>query len=421
MASVIISGAGPAGALLGYLLAERGVDVTLLERHRTFDREFRGEDLFHSGIQALEQAGFADELAALPRSTVSHSEVWTKRRLAFSTTWRDDPKGEQGAFTPHTVPQPAMLQMITDAAAALPGFTLRMGAKVSQPLWDGDRIVGVEIQENGKREQLFADLVIGADGRTSALRHKAGMDPSDLTDAEVFDVAWTRAPIPTIPLDRSRLYLGSGRVFLILPTPHGEFQIGTVLEKGSFGDIRALGIEGWIEFLTDFVSDDVIAALRANASTIRLTLLDVVRYNLPEWSRPGLLLIGDAAHPMSPAGGQGLSQALRDAVAASNELAPVLAEHTPAPELVDAAARRVQVVRDPEVIAVQRIQGHVPKVLFQRTWYSRFLFSRALPLIARISPRLINLLIDRAGAPFHNGTEKLDLLPPTGPIRARNG
>ncbi|WP_156688337.1 FAD-dependent monooxygenase [Mycobacterium sp. Marseille-P9652] len=410
MGSVIVVGAGPAGAFLSYLLASRGVDVTLLERHHSFDREFRGEDLFHAGIKAIQQAGLADQLAALPRAKIAVSQVFTKGRLAFTMPWSDDEPGPHSAFAPNQIPQPEMLAMLTAEAAKHLNFKLKMGARVRQLLMRSGRVVGVEIEQDGHRSRLEADFVIGCDGRTSVVRKRAGLDGQRLGDEQVFDVAWTRGEVPHADRNKSMLFLGPGRVVIFFPTHRGDFQIGTILEKGEFGAIRSLGVHGWLDMLEGFVSASVIDALRRQADTIKLNLLDVVCYALPVWTRPGLLLIGDAAHPMSPAGGQGLSQALRDAVAVCNEMSPLLCQPAPDPHQLDVAAATVQAQREPEVHSIQRAQRRVPKVLFQRTWYSRLAFRHALPIVARLSPALLQWLLNRSSAPFHRGTSQLDLI-----------
>lgn len=412
MGRVVICGAGPAGAVLAYNLAERGVEVALLERHVDFSREFRGEELAPMGRAVLAQMGLDEELDRLPQREITSTDVYRKGRLRFRVPWV---KGDVGTEASRFVPQPPLLELLTSLAAErFPGFELHRGVTVREPLHDVDgRVVGVRAECDGRATEFRGDVVIGCDGRGSVLRRKSGLDGAHDDYRESFDVVWVRTP----PLDDgtgpglSRLYLAPGRILLVLPTPSGELQLGNIIEKGSFGEIRRLGTEGWLRHLDDFVTPDIVAALRSRADDLKLSLLDVQCFNLDRWHAPGLLLIGDAAHPMSPAGGQGLAQAFRDAVAATNELAPLLAEGSPAPAQVDAAIARVQAIRRPDIVGIQRFQRWVPRVLFQRTWYSTVIFGGLGPFLGRVAPGVLQRALDGATRPLRTGSPDLRLEP----------
>lgn len=410
MGTAIIAGAGPAGAVLAYLLAERGVEVTLLERHHDFGREFRGEDMPPPGVDVFIQMGLGDELAALPNREITATDVYRNGRKRFAISWG----GETGTYgSSRFIPQPPLLEMVTRRAAELPTYRLIRGAIVRGPITEQGRVVGVEAEVDGEARSFTADLVIGCDGRTSVLRRKSGLDDDRDQLGEVFDVVWTRTPFtdPSAFEGKARLYLARGRIMLVLPTPDGHLQLGTIIEKGTFGDLRKLGTGGWIDHLAEFVSADLLDQLRTHAPELKLALLDVVCFNLRTWTAPGLLLLGDAAHPMSPAGGQGLTQALRDAVAASNRLAPVLSRCDVDVQTLDRAARSVQQDRELEVRAIQAHQRRVPPVLFQRTWYSNMVFAGIAPLVGRIRPALLTRAVDAASAPFLRGLSDLRLDP----------
>lgn len=411
MGSAVIAGAGPAGAVLAYLLAERGVAVTLLERHHDFGREFRGEDMPPPGVDVFNQMGLGDELAALPNREITATDVYRNGRKRFAISWGGD-GGTYGSS--RFIPQPPLLEMVTERAKTFPTFQLVRGAVVREPLIEHDRVVGVAADVDGEHREFRGELVIGCDGRTSVLRRKSGLDTNRDEFGEVFDVVWTRTPFtdPSAFEGKARLYLARGRIMLVLPTPDGHLQLGTIIEKGTFGDLRKLGTDGWINHLADFVSDDLVSRLRSRAAELKLALLDVVCFNLRTWSTPGLLLLGDAAHPMSPAGGQGLTQALRDAVAASNRLAPLLSCQSVDLGALDQAAADVQRDREVEVRAIQAHQRRVPPVLFQRTWYSNVVFAGVAPLVARIRPGLLTKAVDAASAPFLRGLSDLRLDPP---------
>jgi 2-polyprenyl-6-methoxyphenol hydroxylase-like FAD-dependent oxidoreductase len=175
----------------------------------------------------------------------------------------------------------------------------------------------------------------------------------------------------------------------MFPAPDGQLQIGWIIEKHAFGELRRQGIDHWIDELRSAVSPDLAAHLNRHRSEISDPfLLDVVCHHLKVWSEPGLLLLGDAAHPMSPVGAQGINIALRDALVASNHLGPPLADGSPLAEL-DAAAQRVCAERLPEVETIQRFQQIPPRFLFQHSLASRFLLRWVAPLVMRTPlPRL---------------------------------
>lgn len=407
----MICGAGPAGAVLAYNLAERGVEVTLLERHDDFSREFRGEELAPMGRAVLSQMGLDEDLDRLPQREITSTDVYRKGRLRFRVPWAA-PGSDASAS--RFVPQPPLLELLTSLATdRFPGFELHRGVTVREPLRDHTgRVVGVRAERDGEVIEFHGDLVVACDGRGSVLRRKSGLGGSDEEDQESFDVVWVRTP----PLDDgtgpglSRLYLAPGRILVVLPTPSGELQLGNIIEKGSFGEIRRLGTAAWLRHLDEFVTPDIVDALRSRSDELKLSLLDVRCFNLDRWHEPGLLLIGDAAHPMSPAGGQGLAQALRDAVAVSNETAAVLAGRVSATE-VDAALARVEHIRRPDIARVQRFQKWVPRALFQRTWYSTAIFAVIGPVLGRVAPGVLQRALDGATRPLRTGTADLRLEP----------
>jgi 2-polyprenyl-6-methoxyphenol hydroxylase-like FAD-dependent oxidoreductase len=181
----------------------------------------------------------------------------------------------------------------------------------------------------------------------------------------------------------ARAYLGRGHLCLLFPAPDGRLQIGWLIEKGGFGELRARGIDGWLSQLVAHVTPDLASHLEACRDALEHPfLLDVVCDHLDVWSAPGVLLLGDAAHPMSPVGAQGINVALRDALVAANHLGPCLLAGA-GPEALDGAARRIAAERLPEVRVIQRFQQAPPRVLFQRTRTSRLLVGGLLPLLAR--------------------------------------
>lgn len=368
MAQVIIVGAGPAGAALALLLAQRGIEVTLLERHTDFAREFRGEVLLPGGLDVLDQMGVWESFETVDQVTLEALELYVngsrRARIAF------DPAAF-GKLSPRWVSQPALLEMLVARASAFPNFRIERGATVRALLQQGGRHVGVRaLTATGERE-FNADLVIGADGRNSVVRRRAELPQRQ--DPTPMDVVWCKVPLPAYArVDKPfRGYLGHGHLLLAAPVYDGMLQIAWVIRKGAFGELRERGMAACIAEMAKHVSPDLADHLRRHAGDVVQTfLLSVVSDRVLEWSRPGLLVIGDAAHTMSPVGAQGINIALRDAIVAANHLVPALRTGSD-PAAIDAAARAVQAEREPEVIEIQRIQAGPPRVILRDTWWAQ--------------------------------------------------
>ncbi len=389
MARVVIVGAGPAGAALAYLLARRGIDTTLLERHSDFEREFRGEVLMPSGRDALAQMGLDSEVERLPRSDLRAIEFYFRgRRLARVTP----PADGLGGALPTWLPQPALLEMLVAQSEKTGAFRLERGATVRDLVRENGRVVGVRAQTPAGEREFRGDLVVGADGRASAVRRRAEIPVQHAWVA--IDVVWCRLPRPAF-LDADphfRFYVGGGHLCLVAPVPGNAIQIGWVIRKGAFGELRRRGIAEWIDTLAAHVSPDLAEHLRAHRNdAVQPFLLDAVSDRVARWTLPGLLLIGDAAHAMSPVVAQGINIALRDAIVAANRLVPVLSGAA-APAEIDAAAAGVEAERLPEVAEIQRIQSFPQRVILSNAWWAG--------LVLRVVPRLIARNVGRGGALF---------------------
>jgi 2-polyprenyl-6-methoxyphenol hydroxylase-like FAD-dependent oxidoreductase len=392
--SVLIVGAGPAGAALAYLLSRRGVAVTLLEQHSDFARAFRGEGLQPSGVDALVQMGFGEKLSLLPQARINIIELHRGGRL------RGRIDTAQLGFIGQFVSQPALLQMLTKEAGLAPGFQLEMGVRARQLVQEGDRVIGVSAETTQGAKTYHADLVIGTDGRHSITRKEGGF--TELAVRQNFDVVWFKVPFPDFWPDHAtvRLELGNGYLSGGIPSSDGQLQTGFTIAKGSFRQLRARGTEAWTEEIQQHLSPELAAHVRAHAGAVQKTvLLDVIVGRLTSWTRPGLLLLGDAAHPMSPIGGQGLNVALRDALVAANHLCPVLASGGDQ-AAIDAAAQRVAQERMPEIVALQEHQDKQAKLFLQPRLVSR-LAIRFLPLLARSG--LMQLLMGKRLKAFQHG------------------
>jgi len=376
---VLIVGAGPAGAALALLLAQRGVQVTLVERQVDFAREFRGEIVMPSGWRVLEALGLGRGLEEIPQRHPGEIEIFHNQRRLFGISLDQQPSGGM----PVSLSQPRLLETLVEVAQTHSGFRFLRGASVKEVLRAGDRIDGVRVQTAEGSQVLRAGLVIGADGRASTVRRGGGFT-AQVRDAPM-DIVWAKLPWPSSWKEgKVQAVVGHGHLLIAFPAPDGELQVAWVILKGAFGALRARGISEWVEEMANHVGAELGSHLRTNKDTLsRPFLLDVVTDRVEGWSRPGALVIGDAAHTMSPVGGQGINVALRDAVVTANHLVPVLQAGATG-EILDAAAAMVEPERGPEIDAIQSLAALPPRVVLRRGWTGELVRFALLPLLGRV-------------------------------------
>jgi 2-polyprenyl-6-methoxyphenol hydroxylase-like FAD-dependent oxidoreductase len=318
----VIAGGGPAGMMCGYLLARAGVDVIVLEKHKDFFRDFRGDTVHPSTLEAMYELGLLTEFLKLP-----HQEI-TAASVEFGG------KSYQPVDTTHLpthckfialMPQWDFLNFLSEKACAFPSFHLMMEAEAVDLLRDKGRIGGVQIKTPDGMRDIRSDLVIGADGRHSTIREKAALPLKEF--GTPIDVLWMR--IPRLESDPAELL---GRVapgaFLVMLYRGDYWQCAYVIAKGGFDTIQREGIEKFRARLAA-ASGFAMERLDALKSFDDVKLLTVTVNRLTKWARPGLLCIGDAAHAMSPVGGVGINLAVQDAIATANILSGVLGERMP--------------------------------------------------------------------------------------------
>jgi 2-polyprenyl-6-methoxyphenol hydroxylase-like FAD-dependent oxidoreductase len=375
---VVIVGAGPAGMTLAYLLARRGVGVTVLEAHHDFARAFRGEGLQQSGIDVFRQMGLGDRFEKIPHVEMRTFEIYLHGKLLVRT----DAAG-LGRDRARLVSQPSLLQMLAEEAGKHSCFRLEYGVTVRDFLRENGRIVGIRASAAEGPREYKADLVVGADGRHAATRKHSGFP--EVSSPQDFDVLWLKVPYPDGYPNRNtaQAEIASQRSAMVFPTADGQLQIGFMIPKGGMAALRARGVENWTEELIARLPGYLANHLRSHRDAVAgATILNVVCGRLTEWTAPGLLLIGDAAHPMSPVGGQGVNIALRDALVAANHLCPVLTGGA-TPAAIDAATRRVQDERWPEIVAVQQMQVNQASMLISPERWTTRLAHRLLPWLLR--------------------------------------
>jgi 2-polyprenyl-6-methoxyphenol hydroxylase-like FAD-dependent oxidoreductase len=340
-----IAGGGPAGMMLGFLLARAGVDVIVLEKHADFLRDFRGDTIHPSTLQLMSELGLLDEFLKLP-----HEKVTALGGRFGKTYYRfADFTGLPSVCKfVALMPQWDFLNFLAEQGGRYPSFHLRMLAEATDLIMDGDRVAGLRATTPEGPLEVRATLTVGCDGRRSIVREKAGLSVEDF--GAPMDVLWFRLSRKPGDTMATGGVFDKGVVFVMLN--RGDYwQCAYVIPKGGMDALRQRGIE---EFRAYVARIEPAMADRVGeiADWDHVHLLTVQVNRLRSWHRPGLLCIGDAAHAMSPVGGVGINLAIQDAVAAANVLADPLYEKRDVTPLLP----KVQERRDFPTRATQRLQ-----------------------------------------------------------------
>lgn len=381
----LIVGGGPAGMMLGYLLARAGVEVTVLEKHTDFFRDFRGDTIHPATTDVMAELGLLEEFLALPHTEVQELRLGVDGEVYGLVDFSRLPtRCRFMAF----MPQWDFLNFLAGKAKQYPNFRLVMGAEAIDLLWRGDTVTGVRVTDHsaahGAEHSIAADLTVACDGRDSVLREKSGLPVREFPMP--VDVLWFRLPRdqgapPTLG------YLGAGQV--VLTIDRGEYwQCGAVIGKGTLEEVRAAGLDAFRDSIAG-AAPFLTGSLAALTGWEQVKLLSVRSNRLRHWHRPGLLCIGDAAHAMSPAGAAGVNYAIADAVATANMLVAPLRAGTVTP----ADLHRVQRRRVPAVRAAQAVQRRQTANLVRLAGPRPPV--RLIRLLAEVSPvkRLLGRLI----------------------------
>ncbi|MFB7630944.1 FAD-dependent oxidoreductase [Streptomyces sp. NPDC056149] len=343
-----VVGGGPAGMMLGLLLARAGIEVTVLEKHGDFLRDFRGDTVHPSTLNLLDDLGLGAEFARLPFPKLEEMRIQVDDTTVVMADMRRIP-GPHKYFA--MVPQWDFLNLIARAAAEEPAFTLRMRTRATGLRTENGRVTGVTyVDEHGGAGELAADLTFACDGRNSPIRAAAGMRQQYL-DVPM-DVWQIRVDAPSDALKEGRVFarFGGGQVAVTMDRG-SYFQTSYLIGKGQDAAMRSHDIQ-WLRDRLGalFGWDDGVTAAIGSWDDVKL--LEVAFGRLRRWHRPGLLCIGDAAHTMSPVGGVGVNLALQDAVAAARILAGPLRRGT----VGDEDLARVQRRREWPMAMVQKSQ-----------------------------------------------------------------
>ena len=383
-----VVGGGPAGMMLGLLLAKAGVDVIVLEKHLDFFRDFRGDTIHPSTLDLIDQLGLRAQFDAVPQTALATVDVVINgnRLTPVDLSHLHGPNRSIALM-----PQWDFLNLLAAEARRHPGFRLIMGAEVTGLLREGNRTVGVRASTAEGPIEIRALLTVAADGRDSTVRAAAGLVPREYGVA--IDVLWFRLPKPDREPPSTFGYLNGETMVITFPRTD-YYQSAMLIPKGAFASVQSEGIEEFrarIVRAAPFLAPVVGAILGWD----QVKLLTVQVNRLDRWWLPGLLCIGDAAHAMSPAFGVGINYAIQDAVAAARVLAALLRGGS----LSARALRRVQRRRLPPVRLMQPVQLALHNVIARpgggaflhhpMRWHERAIAAALLPVLRRLSARMI--------------------------------
>ena len=341
----LVAGGGPAGMMLGYLLARSGVQTILVEKHGDFIRDFRGDTVHPSTTELLHELGILEEfLRDVPHQAMDQLGIGVNGQAFDLIDFRRLPTACKYVVL---APQWDFLNFLADKAKRYPSFRLEMNTEVTGLLREGDRVVGVTAQTANGPLEIRADVTVACDGRWSVIRERSGLPVTEFPMP--IDVLWFRLPSGD-SAPETLGYIGGGQI--VIAIDRGDYwQCGAIIDKGGFERVRADGLP---EFRSKIASAAPFLATSLDSLTDwdQIKLLSVRANRVRKWWLPGLLCIGDAAHAMSPVGGIGVNYAIADAVAAANSLAGPLQTGT----LGDDDLRAVQKRRETPTKVAQTLQ-----------------------------------------------------------------
>jgi 2-polyprenyl-6-methoxyphenol hydroxylase-like FAD-dependent oxidoreductase len=350
--TVCVAGGGPAGMMLGLLLARAGIDVVVLEKHQDFFRDFRGDTIHPSTLDLIDQLGLTDRLERIPHTSVSSLDAVVKGVRFTPVDFRSLHRGANRLVL---MPQWDLLAMLSSAAQAYPRFRLLMGAEATDLVRSGPQVTGVTASTADGEVEIDASLVVAADGRSSRLREVSGLPVTHY--GVPIDVLWFRLPRPEENPPDTIAYITDTSVVITIPRT-GYYQTAMLIPKGSLDEIQDHGLAAFRASIAE-----TVPFLARSVETLTdwqdVKLLSVQINRLSRWHLPGFLCIGDAAHAMSPAFGVGINYAVQDAVAAANLLVAPLR----AGSLTEADLARVQRRRAAPVRTMQALQRQLHNVV----------------------------------------------------------
>jgi 2-polyprenyl-6-methoxyphenol hydroxylase-like FAD-dependent oxidoreductase len=401
LSQVIIIGAGPAGACLSLILSQRDIPVTLIERRKNFDREFRGEILMPSGLEALSQLGIDKKLTQVSSYSPRHIQFFLNKKQILEISLKD----AFGEKSPKAISQVDLLETLVGECQQYSCFKFYRGASVKSLIKKDNRVRGAHVfLDGGEKKEIYADLVIGADGRNSIVRKQCDLNAYEYNTP--MDIVWCKLLKPE-DWHGASFYAGQGNLLVAYQTWDDHLQMAWVILKNQFKDLREQGIDAWVELMADHVDPVFGQHLRQNKSFIsNQFFLNSVSDCVEKWSVPGAMVIGDAAHTMSPVGGQGLNIAMRDAIVSANYLAPVFKKDTLNLKDLDEAIMQIEVDRMKEVKPIQYKQSIPPKIMLNQSLLGS-LARRAIALLIKLP--FVARVVGKNNNDFFYGKTKIEL------------
>jgi 2-polyprenyl-6-methoxyphenol hydroxylase-like FAD-dependent oxidoreductase len=400
-----IVGGGPAGMMLGFLLARAGVEVVVVEKWPDFFRDFRGDTIHPATLDILYELNLLEKFLQLPHNkTYKLSAEIGQHKVVIADFTKLNIRCPFIAF----IPQWDFLNFIAEQAAVFPNFKLLMETEAVDLIQENDQFVGVHVKHADTHFTIRAPLIVGADGRHSTVRLKSGLPVENLSAP--MDVLWFRLSRKATDPQQTMGKIDLGRMFVMIE--RGDYwQCGYIIRKGDFDVIRNKGIE---IFRQDIVA---IAPLFQNRvdelqNWDQIKLLTVIVDRLITWYRPGLICIGDAAHAMSPIGGVGINLAIQDAVAAANILIPAFKHNVITPQILAAIQKR----REFSTKLVQRIQVFMQNNMIKRIlgrvmhpklpWFIKL--SQQFPILQRIPAYIVGVGFRPEHVKDFSSSQKID-------------
>ena len=366
-----IVGGGPGGAVLALLLARKNVPVILLEAHEDFDRDFRGDTVHPSVLEIMDHLGLADRLLKLRHSEIHQFTFMTPDGpVKIADLNRLDTKFPFIAL----IPQVNFLEFIIEEAKRYPSFQLRMGARVEELIEEDGVVRGVRYRGRDGLHEVRALLTVGADGRGSRVRHLTGLE--SIKTSPPMDVLWFRLPRKEDDPAGALARFGRGH-FVVMLDRLDQWQVAYLILKGSYQQLRAAGLDALKKSFSE-IAPEYADRTEHLTDWKQVAILSVESSRLKRWYLPGLLLIGDAAHVMSPVGGVGINYAIQDAVVAANVLTEPLKEG----KLETSDLQEVQKEREWPTRVIQWLQAQVQKRVIATALDTNQTFR--LPLFIRI-------------------------------------
>jgi 2-polyprenyl-6-methoxyphenol hydroxylase-like FAD-dependent oxidoreductase len=383
-----VVGGGPAGMMLGFLLARAGIEVLVLEKHADFFRDFRGDTIHPSTMELLHELGLLQEFLRLPHQKLPRLKLSIEGRIVDGPDCSHLPvKCKFIAL----MPQWDFLNFLASHAKKFPSFSLKMKSEVTGLIFENEKVVGVHAKTDDGELEARADFVFGTDGRHSTVRQSAGLEVQDF--GVPIDVLWFRLPKPSGLPDFLLGRIRNGQ--LMVTIDRGDyFQVAVVIPKGAFEKIQQNGLENFRKTIVS-ITPEFTDVMNDLDDWNKIKLLTVQINRLRQWHRVGLLCIGDAAHAMSPAGGVGINLAIQDAVATANLLAnKILRKECTTEDLALVQRRREFPVR-----MTQRIQIFIHRRMFGKnsgkaislSWPVRKIMALLAPLLRRIGARIVGI------------------------------